>query len=227
MPRLSVLVPVYNEQATIVQVMTALTKVLPNAEIVYVDDGSKDESLALMKANARPQDKVLTQGNGGKGSAIRYGIQNISGDWCVIQDADLEYDPAEINVLVAHAETHPTDIVFGSRFLRPNPNIYPLYLMGNKVLTGIVNILFGGHLTDSYTCYKLFPTDVLRSLPLSANGFELEAELTAYPLKMGKNIVELPISYHPRTFAEGKKINGKDAVRGILTMLRIRLERRR
>jgi glycosyltransferase involved in cell wall biosynthesis len=225
MPRLSVLVPVYNEQATIVQVMEALTKALPEAEVVYVDDGSKDNSLALMKTHVRPQDKVLTQENDGKGSAIRYGIKNVTGDWCVIQDADLEYDPAEINVLMAHAEMHPTDIVFGSRFLRPNRNIYPIYLMGNKVLTGIVNILFGGRLTDSYTCYKLFPTDVLRSLPLTARGFELEAELTAYPLKMGKTIVELPISYNPRTFAEGKKINGKDAIRGIMTLLKIRFEK--
>lgn len=225
MPRLSVLVPVYNEQSTIVRVMETLTKVLPDSEVVYIDDGSVDGSLALMKAHARPQDKVLTQENGGKGSAIRLGIKEATGDFIVIQDADLEYDPAEINLLMAHAEKHPTDIVFGSRFLRPNPNIYPVYLMGNKVLTGIVNILFGGHLTDSYTCYKLFPTNILKSLPLSANGFELEAELTAYPLKMKHRIVELPISYSPRTFAEGKKIKGSDALRGIWTMLKVKCEK--
>ncbi len=143
----------------------------------------------------------------------------------MIQDADLEYDPKEILTLLKEAQAHPKSIVFGSRFLTKNPNIYSLYLLGNKTLTAIVNILFGGHLTDSYTCYKLFPTDVLRSLPLAARGFELEAELSAYPLKLGHEIRECAITYKPRTFEEGKKINGKDAVKGILTMLKIKFSR--
>lgn len=204
--------------------MDALCSALPEAEIVYIDDGSKDHSLEILKANARPNDKVLTKENGGKGSAIRMGIEHATGQYVVIQDADLEYDPAEIKDLVKAAETEPGVVVFGSRFLRPNPNIYPMYLLGNKTLTWVLNILFCGHLTDSYTCYKLFPTEVLKKLPLTARGFELEAELAARPLKMKLKIVECPISYHPRTFAEGKKINWRDAVKGIIAMVRIRFE---
>ncbi len=222
MRTLSVLVPVYNESATIVRVMDALSGAVPDAEIIYINDGSKDNSLELLENHARPQDQVLNKENGGKGSAIRLGIEKATGDYCVIQDADLEYDPREILRLLDAAMKKPGTIVFGSRFLQPNPNIYPLYLMGNKTLTIVINALFCAHITDSYTCYKLFPTDVLKKFPLKSRGFELEAELTAYPLKMKMKIHEEPITYHPRTFAEGKKINWKDAVKGILTMLRIR-----
>ena len=221
-PKLTILVPIYNEERTLAEVMKLLTMALPESEIIYINDGSKDRSLEILQSKARPQDKVLTQKNGGKGSAIRAGIAQAYGNFCVIQDADMEYDPKEILILLKEAEEHPGSIVFGSRFLKPNPNIYPLYLLGNKVLTTILNLLFGGNLTDSYTCYKLFPTKILRSLPLTARGFELEAELSAFPLKAGHSIRECAISYHPRTFEEGKKINWKDAWKGIFTMLKIR-----
>ncbi len=225
MPSLSVLVPVYNEERTLKRVMDALNAALPESQIVYIDDGSADGSLTILRAIARPQDIVLTKENGGKGSAIRLGITEATGDYIVIQDADLEYDPSDITQLLLQAQKQPGVIVFGSRFLQPNPNIYPLYLIGNKTLTMILNILFCGRLTDSYTCYKLFPGSILKSLPLTADGFELEAELTALPLAMKKTIIEIPISYHPRTFREGKKINWKDAVRGIITMLKIRFRK--
>ena len=222
MSKLSILIPVYNESRTIVSVMNVLTEVFPDAELIYINDGSKDDSLELIKKYARPQDKVLTKENGGKGSAIRMGLTEVTGDYVAIQDADLEYDPKEIQTLLSFAELHQGTIVFGSRFLTKNPNLYRLYLLGNKTLTSIVNILFFARLSDSYTCYKLFPTEILKKLPLKARGFELEAELTAYPLKMGYKIVEVPITYHPRTFEEGKKINWKDAVKGIWTMVKIR-----
>jgi glycosyltransferase involved in cell wall biosynthesis len=226
MPKVSVLVPVYNEARTLKRVMDALTLALPDAEMIYINDGSEDGSRDILESHARASDIVINKENGGKGSAIRAGIARATGDYCVIQDADLEYDPAEIVLMLKEAETHAGSIVFGSRFLRPNANIYPLYLLGNKTLTLILNLLFCGKLTDSYTCYKLFPTPLLKTLPLHANGFELEAELSAWPLRMKLPIREVPISYHPRTFAEGKKINARDALKGILTMLKIRFAQR-
>lgn len=225
MPSLSVLIPVYNEERTLKRVMDALVSAVPDAQMVYIDDGSTDASEEILRAHARSQDLVLTKPNGGKGSAIRMGIARAEGDYCVIQDADLEYDPSEITLLLARAKESPGVIVFGSRFLQPNPNIYPLYLLGNKTLTFILNVLFCGRITDCYTCYKLFPTGMLRTLPLAAHGFELEAELSAMPLRRKWTIVEVPISYHPRTFSEGKKINWRDAVRGIGTMVKIRFSR--
>lgn len=222
---LSILVPAYNEERTLKRVMEALVSSVPDSQIVYIDDGSKDRTLELLQAHARPQDLVLTKPNGGKGSAIRMGLEKATGDYCLIQDADLEYDPSEIALLIDAANKHPGSVVFGSRFLQANPNIYKLYLLGNKVLTWILNLLFCTHLTDSYTCYKLFPTQMMRSLPLTARGFELEAELTALPLKMGYTIIEVPISYHPRTFDEGKKIGWKDAVKGVKTMIKIRFSK--
>jgi glycosyltransferase involved in cell wall biosynthesis len=225
MPTLSILVPVYNEERTIGTVMNLLARTCPDAEVIYVDDGSKDGSLAIMKNNARPQDTVLTKENGGKGSAIRMGLSKASGTFTVIQDADTEYDPSEIALLLEEAKKSPNVAVFGSRFLRENPNIYKRYLFGNKLITGLVNILFGSRLTDSYTCYKLFPTELMRSFPLTARGFELEAELCAYPLMRKISIREIPISYRPRSLEEGKKIRPADAWKGFKTLLRIRLGR--
>lgn len=219
---LSIIVPVYNEARTVATIMEELSRIWPDAEILYVDDGSKDGSLEILRQHARPRDKVLTKENGGKGSAVRLGIAEATGTFTVIQDADLEYDPSEIRLLLEEAQQRH-GIVFGSRFLRPNPNLYKRYLMGNKAMTLIVNVLFGSHLTDSYTCYKLFPTEALKELPLKARGFELEAELCAYPLKSGKEIREIAISYKPRSLEEGKKIRFKDAWKGALTLFKIRL----
>lgn len=222
-PKLSIIVPVYNEGKTVAEIMTALRRTWPDAQAIYVDDGSKDDSLAVLRAHATPNDQVLTKPNGGKGSAIRMGLEKATGDYTVIQDADLEYDPAEIRLLLNEAVAHPGTAVFGSRFLRPNPNIYKRFLMGNKAMTLALNTLFFSRVTDSYTCYKLLPTDVFRSLELTSRGFELEAEICAKTLLKGMNIREVPISYNPRTIEEGKKIRFSDATKGVKTMLRIRL----
>jgi glycosyltransferase involved in cell wall biosynthesis len=224
MPRLSIIVPVYNEERTLKQMMDALAQCCADAEIVYVDDGSKDASLGILKAGARPQDKVITKPNGGKGSAIQAGLAEVTGQYCTIQDADLEYHPDQIAGLLAEAEKHGGDIcVFGSRFLTENPNIYKRYLLGNKFITMVLNVLFFSRLTDSYTCRKLLPTALFRKMDIRSSGFEMEAEICAKALRAGVPIVELPIAYAPRTIEEGKKINWTDAVKGAWTMLKIRV----
>lgn len=222
MQELSIIVPVYNEERTLATVMSALGAACAEAQIIYVDDGSSDRSLSILQAGARSQDLVLTKENGGKGSAIRTGLAQAAGTFTVIQDADLEYNPAQITTLVEEAKKHPGSAVFGSRFLQKNPNIYKRFLLGNKVLTMIFNLLYGTHLTDSYTCYKLLPTDLFRKLDLTARGFELEAEICAKCVKNGIPIRELPVSYKPRTIEEGKKINWKDAWRGMKMMVKLR-----
>jgi glycosyltransferase involved in cell wall biosynthesis len=225
-PLLTVIVPVFNEERTLTTIMHAIVHACPHAQIVYVDDGSSDGSLAILRSQCRPHDVVLTKSNGGKGSAVLMGLKEAKGEYSVIQDADLEYDPQEIPLLLQRAQKETGCAVFGSRFLRPNPNLYKRYLWGNKVLTACVNLLFRSHLTDSYTCYKLLPTQIFRSLDLHARGFEFEAELCAQTVCAGVPIHEIPISYHPRRIADGKKINWKDAIRGLATLFRIRCERK-
>lgn len=219
---LTIIVPVYNEERTLVSIMTALAEKCPDAQVVYVDDGSKDRSKTILHSYARPQDVVISKENGGKGSAILAGLEKAGGAYTVIQDADLEYDPSQIDMLLQEARRHPGSAVFGSRFLQKNPNIYKRFLLGNLVLTAWLNILYGSKLTDSYTCYKLLPTDAFRALKLTSRGFELEAEICAKCLRRKIPIRELPITYRPRTIEEGKKINWRDAVKGITAMLRYR-----
>lgn len=221
-PKLSIIVPVYNEEVTLKMMMDRIVVALPEAHIIYVDDGSKDSSLSILKKHARPEDIVLTKENGGKGSAVRLGIEHATGTYTAIQDADLEYDPAEIKTMLREAKKYPHTVIFGSRFLQTNPNIYKRYLLGNKLVSWLVSVLFHARITDAYTCYKLFETQKLKQFPLTANGFELEAELSAYPLKNNITIREIPISYNPRTLAEGKKIRCQDAIKGLWTLLRIR-----
>lgn len=223
-PRLSILVPVYNEERTLGQMMAALMECCSDAELIYIDDGSKDASLTILKQHARQQDIVISKANGGKGSAIRAGLERATGTYTTIQDADLEYHPRQIAVLLEEAQRRPGDVcVFGSRFLTQNPNIYKRYLLGNKFITLVLNILFLSRLTDSYTCRKLLPTALFKRMNIRASGFELEAEICAKALRSGIPIIELPIDYSPRTIEQGKKINWKDAVKGAWTMLKIRI----
>lgn len=224
-PSLTIIVPVYNEAATVKTVMDALHAACPEAQLVFVDDGSKDDSLAILRANARPNDVVVTKPNGGKGSAVREGLERATGDYVVVQDADLEYDPGEITTLLAEAAAHPGSAVFGSRFLHANPVRYRRFLIGNKAVTLALNALFLSRVTDSYTCYKLLPTPLFRSLRLESRGFELEAEICAKCLRAGIPIREVPITYAPRTVEEGKKIRFSDAWKGVRTMWRIRISR--
>lgn len=222
-PRLTIIVPVYNEERTLEAIMPRIFAACDDAtEVVFVDDGSKDHSLEILRRLARPQDQVITKQNGGKGDAIRTGLSHVHAPYMVIQDADMEYDPAEIRTLLAAALASPACVVFGSRFLRPNPCLYRRFLWGNKVLSAVLSLLFFRRVTDSYTCYKLLPISIMRSLALRSTGFEMEAEISAKLLRRGIPIIEVPISYHPRTLEEGKKICFRDAWKGMLMMLKVR-----
>ncbi|MDD5041363.1 MAG: glycosyltransferase family 2 protein [Candidatus Peribacteraceae bacterium] len=222
--RLAIIVPVYNEERTLAAIMPRIFAACDEGtEVIFVDDGSKDGSLEILRRLARPQDQVITKPNGGKGDAIRTGLQHVHAPFVVIQDADMEYDPAEIRTLLSTALASPRSAVFGSRFLKYNPCLYRRFLWGNKVLSAMLSLLFFRRVTDSYTCYKLLPAEVFRSLALRSTGFEMEAEISAKCLKRGIRIIEVPISYHPRTLEEGKKINIHDAWKGLLMMLKVRL----
>lgn len=212
---LSIIIPVFNESETICEVMTALQEHCSDAQHIYIDDGSLDDSLSKIRQHARSQDSVLTQKNGGKGSAIRAGLALATGKYTVIQDADTEYHPVQIQRLYEAAVATPKNCIFGSRFLSWNPSTHWRFRAGNIVLTSVANLLFGSHITDSYTCYKLLPTDLFRDLQLDSRGFELEAEITGKCLRRGIPIIEIPITYKPRSVAQGKKIRWQDAWTGL------------
>lgn len=222
--KLSVIMPVFNEESTILKILDRVRKVDIDKQIVIVDDGSIDRTREILEKLSDENIRVIYHAqNRGKGSAIRTAIPYLKGEVTVIQDADLEYDPQEYHKLVRPIIDGKASIVYGSRFLQFNKPIYLRYFLGNKFLTWLINILYCSRITDSYTCYKAFDTGVLKTLRLAAKRFEFEAEVTVKLLKKGYEIREVPISYSPRTLREGKKINWKDALSGILTILKYRL----
>jgi dolichol-phosphate mannosyltransferase len=213
--KLSVIIPVYNERSTIEEVIDRVNEVNVEKEIIVVDDGSTDGTVEAIRRKEHEVTKVhLSPVNFGKGAAIRVGLTYVTGDIIVIQDADIELDPQEYHLLLSRIE-QGTDVVYGSRFLKPNPNIPWITILANKFLTLVTNILYGCRLTDMETAYKMFRTSVARKLHLKCIAFEVEPEITAQFLKLGCKIVEVPISYNPRTPDEGKKISWRDGVRAI------------
>jgi len=226
-PCLSIIVPVFNEERTLREIVERIRRHCPDAQIVFVDDGSTDGSLTILHQISSTADTVLTKPNGGKGSAIRHGLPYCRGRTTIIQDADLEYDPADIPALVREAEQRNLPAVFGSRRLRRQERQYAKwrYYIGGNLLSTITNVLFGSHLTDMMTCYKLITTPIFQSLSLSAEGFGIEPDITAHLLRRAVPIAEVPIFYRPRTRTEGKKIGWKDFFRCLGTLVRIRLGR--
>ena len=214
--RLSVVMPVYNERASVRVSLQRVRNVPLDIEIICVDDGSKDgtrEILAELKQNGLIDQLILQSHNQGKGAAVRTGIQAATGDVIVIQDADLEYDPAELPILMGPIVDGRADAVFGSRFLGgPHRVLYFWHSVGNKFLTLVSNMFSDLNLTDMETCYKMVRADLMKSLPLRANRFGIEPELTAQLSQSRARIWEMPISYSGRTYAEGKKIGWKDGV---------------
>lgn len=217
--------PVYNERATLRQVVDRVLAVQLNIELICVDDGSTDgsrEILAELQAE-RPQIRVLLQPrNLGKGAALHRGIQEATGDFVLIQDADLEYDPAEYPVLLEPLIEGSADVVYGSRFLssRPHRVLYFWHSVGNWMLTFLSNALTNVNLTDMETCYKAFRREVIQSIPLQEKRFGFEPEITVKIAKRKLRIYEVGISYWGRTYEEGKKIQWKDGVRALWCLLK-------
>ena len=224
--RLSVIVPVYNELATIATLLKRVMAVEIDKEVVVVDDGSTDGTGGWLEGWAAGQPAWVTvhrhRTNRGKGAAVRTGLAHAGGDCVIIQDGDLEYDPGDYVRLLRALVEGGNRVVYGSRFVGGRPAMFLSQRLGNLALTWMTNRLYGAALTDMETCYKLFPRDVLEGLTITAERFELEPELTAKVLRQGLEIVEVPISYSGRAYAEGKKIDWRDFLVAVWTLVRHR-----
>ena len=212
---LSVVIPVYNEIATVEKLLRQVREVPLDLDVVVVDDGSTDgtRDLLVNLADELIDQLCMHEKNLGKGAALRTGFEWVRGHVVVIQDADLEYDPLELPVLLEPILSGKADAVYGSRFLGgPHRVLLFWHSVGNRLLTLLSNILTDVNLTDMETCYKMIRADLLRSLPLSTKRFGIEPELTARLAQAGARIYELPISYHGRSYSEGKKIGWRDGV---------------
>jgi glycosyltransferase involved in cell wall biosynthesis len=226
--KLSVVIPVYNEKDTLEKIIDEVEAVNLEdieKEIILVDDASTDGSTEILKKieEENPEYKVyyhLT--NQGKGASLRDGFQLTTGDYVIVQDADLEYDPNDYAKLLRALEEENVDVVYGSRFSGNYKDMSNLHYVGNKSLTMLTNLLYGVMLTDMETCYKLLPGNFVRNLTIRSNRFNFEPEITAKILKSGMRIVEVPISYEGRTFEEGKKITWRDGLAALGTLLKFR-----
>jgi glycosyltransferase involved in cell wall biosynthesis len=225
--RVSFLVPAYNEAATIGAVLDAVWALDLDKQIVVVDDGSTDGTGDLVEGWREGRDGVVLvhQENRGKGAAVRAAIPHADGDIAVIQDADLEYDPADVPALIEPIERGVADVVFGSRLSGGRPQRAYLFwhLVGNRFLSLLTNVLYNTTLSDMETGYKAFRMDVLRSLDLRQDDFGIEPEITAKVCKRNLRVYELPIAYYGRTYAEGKKITWRDGFKAIRVLLGVRL----
>jgi glycosyltransferase involved in cell wall biosynthesis len=223
---LSVVMPVYNEKATIETILARVESTGLATEIIVIDDGSTDGTRDLLRqiAPAHPQLKLhLHERNRGKGAAIQTGIQAATQELVLIQDADLEYDPRDYPALLAPIQEGKAQVVFGSRFLGgPRRTTMFWHMVANQLLTFMTNILYNSILSDMETGYKVFRREVIQSIPLRCRRFDFEPEITAKLLKRRVRIFEVPISFNPREYDEGKKIGLKDAFAAVWTLLKYR-----
>jgi glycosyltransferase involved in cell wall biosynthesis len=223
--RVSVVVPCFNEQRTINELIDRVHAVPVEKEIIIVDDYSTDGTRELLRERAAERNDIvlhLRARNGGKGAAVQDGLKRAGGDVVIIQDADLEYDPADYPVLLRPIQTGRARVVYGSRFIGEHRAMYFWHSLGNRFLTLTCNVLFDTTLTDMETCYKVFTIDIARKLKLREARWGFDPEITARILKMGNRIYEVPISYAGREFNEGKKISWHDGFVVLSTLLRYR-----
>ncbi|HZO88420.1 MAG TPA: glycosyltransferase family 2 protein [Chthonomonadaceae bacterium] len=226
---LSVLLPIYNERATLLTLLERIRAVPVEKEILIVDDASTDGTRALLRSEVEgkyPEVRVFYQThNQGKGAALRAAIPHATGAYCIVQDGDLEYDPQDYLTILRAFQEQNADVVYGSRFLRGWPKMRPANKLINILLAWMVRIFFRTPMTDEATCYKAFRTDVLSSLPLTCRRFEFCPEVTAKVIRRGHRIVEVPIRYEARSMAQGKKIRWTDGLAAIWTLLKFRFAR--
>jgi len=224
--QLSIIVPAFNEEKTLPQVMEKLLALPLSKEIIVIDDASTDRSATILQ-NLSEKGQILFfrhDTNKGKGAAIRTGLVAAQGEYTVIQDADLEYDPNDMIKMLETAYAHDAEAVFGSRIRSPESGIsYYRYFWGGRFLTALANLLYGVGITDESTCYKMIRTDLMKSLGLKCRRFEFCPELVARLGKRKIKIIEIPISYTPRKMQEGKKIRWYDGAMAIWTLLKYRL----
>ncbi len=225
MKKLSVIVPVYNEEHTINEILQRIEKVaIPgwSKEIIVVDDGSKDRTKTVLKSWEKKVRVIYKEKNEGKGNALSIGFKKATGDVILVQDADLEYSPNDYPVLLSPFDNPHVDVVYGSRFLGPHLSTMFIYAQGNKFVTFVTNILFNTDITDMETCYKVFRHGVLNGITIRAKRFDVEPELTVKVLKNGYQIYEVPISYYGRKFNEGKKLTWRDGIIAFWTIIKYR-----
>jgi glycosyltransferase involved in cell wall biosynthesis len=224
--RVSVVIPCFNERNTVLELIDRVKAAPVDKEIIVVDDCSTDGTRALLQQRLAERGDIILElrpRNGGKGAAVQAGLRRASGDVVIIQDADLEYDPAEYPVLLRPIQTGKARVVYGSRFIGEHRAMYFWHSLGNQFLTLVCNVLFDTTLTDMETCYKVFTIDIARQLKLREPRWGFDPEITARILKMGNRIYEVPISYAGREFNEGKKISWHDGFVVLLTLLRSRI----
>lgn len=221
----SVIIPAFNEEDTIAEILSRVLDSPLDKEVIVVDDGSTDRTPEILKDSPQHVTVITHDKNMGKGRAVRTGIERASGDIVIVQDADLEYNPGEYPDLIEPVEKGEADVVYGSRNLRGrNPRSSFSFYWGGVFLSKITNLLYGAGLTDEATGYKVFRAEVIKGLNLESRGFEFCPEVTGKLLRMGIRIHEVPISYRPRLKAEGKKITWKDGVKAVWTLVKWRFK---